>query len=103
MNFSDCMSSRRPITRAEAKRILEAPIADAIDLINWFSLQDETESESVPAEPVRSEAAFRVDSTTTSTNNHSGSEDPFEHTPPRSTQADISNSEEDMMPYAYPR
>ena len=98
------MSSRRPITRAEAKRILEAPIADAIDLINQFSLQDETPSESVPAENVRLEATFRVDSTTTSTNNHSGSEDPFEHTPPRRPLTHFSaDSEEDTMPYPYPR
>ena len=97
------MSSRRPITRAEAKRILEAPIADAIDLINKFSPQDENPSESVLADLVRLEAAFRVDSTTTSTNNHSGSEDPFEHTPPRSPRADFSDSEEDTMPYPYPR
>ena len=75
------MSSRCPINRAEAKQILEAPIADAIDLVNQFSLQDKTPSESVRDEPVRLEAAFRVDSTTTSMNNHSGSEDPFEHTP----------------------
>ena len=49
------MSSRGPITRAEGKRILEALISDAIDLINQFSLQDETPSESVPTEPVRLE------------------------------------------------
>mgnify|MGYP006973867155 CR=1 FL=1 len=78
------MSSRRAITGAEAICILAAPIADEIDLINPFSLPDETPSEFVPAETVRLEAAFRVDSTTTSTNNHSGSENPFEHTPPRS-------------------
>ena len=71
------MSSRRPITRAKAKRILEAPLIDAIDLINQFSLEDET--------------LFRVDSTTTSTNNHSGFENPFEHTPPRSPTTDFSD------------
>ena len=87
----------------EAKRILEAPISNMIDLINQFSLQDETPSESVPVELVRLEAAFRVDSTTTSTNNHSRSEDPFEHTPPRSPRADVPDSEEDTMPYPYPR
>ena len=74
-----------------------------IDLINQFSLQDETPSESVPAEPVRLEATFRVDSTTTNTNNHSGSENPFEHTPPRSPPTDFSDSKEDTMPYPYPR
>ena len=52
------MSSRRPITLVEAKRILAAPLVDAIDLINQFSLQDETPSEFVPAEPVRLEATF---------------------------------------------
>ena len=62
------MSSRLPITRAEANQILAAPLVDAIDLMNQFSLQDETPSESVPTEPVRLEAVFRVDSTTTSTN-----------------------------------
>ena len=93
------MSWRHPITRAEAKRILEAPISDAIDLINQFSLEDETPSESVPAENVRLEATFRVDSTTTSTNNHSGSEDPFEHTLPKSPLTDFSaDTEEDTMP-----
>ena len=97
------MSSRRPITRAEAKRILEAPLVDAIDLINQFSLEDEIPSESVPAEPVRLEATFRVDSTTTSTNNPSGFENPFEHTPPRSPTSDFSDLEEDSMPYPYPR
>ena len=97
------MSSRCPITRAEAKRILAAPLVDAIDLINQFSLQDETPSESVPAKPFRLEAAFRVDSTTTSTNNHSGFENPFEHTPPRSPPTDFSDSEEDTMSYPYPR
>ena len=56
----------------------------------------------MPAEPIRLEAAFRVDSTTTSTNNHSGSEDPFEHTPPKSPLTDFSDSEEDTMPYPYP-
>ena len=92
------MSSQRPITQAKEKRILEAQITDAIDLINQFSLQDETPSESVPAEPVRLEATFRVDSTTTNTNNPSGFENPFEHTPPRSPTTDFSNYEEDIMP-----
>ena len=97
------MSSRCPITRAEAKQILEAPTADVIDLINQFLLQDETPSEFVPAELVRLEPALRVDSTTTSTNNHSRSEDPFEHTPPRSPLTHFSDFEEDTMPYPYPR
>ena len=56
------------------------------------------------AEPIRLEAAFRVDSTTTSTNKHTGFEDPFEHTPPRSLMTDFSSdSEEDTMSYPYPR
>ena len=98
------MSRRHPITRVEAKRILEAPISDTMDLINQLPLQEETPFECVPAEPMRLEAAFRVDSTSTSTNNHSRSKDPFEHTPPRSSLTDFSsNSEEDTMPYPYPR
>ena len=98
------MSSRHPIIRAEAKRILEAPISDAIDLINQFSLQDKNPSEFVPAEPVRLEAVILVNSTTTNTKNHSGSEDLFEYTPPRSPLTDFSaDSEEDTMPYPYPR
>ena len=104
MNLNSCMSSRRPTTRAEAKWILEASISDAIDLINQISLQDETPSESVPVEPIRLEAAFRVDSTTTSTNNHSRFENSFEPTPPRSPLTDFSaDSQEDTMSYPYPR
>ena len=79
-NDNECISSRRPITRAEAKRVLEAPLVHAIDLINQLSLEDEIPSESVPTEPDRLEATFRVDSTTTSTNNPSGFEISFEHT-----------------------
>ena len=97
------MSSQRPITRAEAKWILEAPLVDAIDLINRFSLEDKIPSESVPTEPIRIEATFRVDSTTTSTNNPSGFENLFAHTPPRSLTTDFSDSEEDIMSYPYPR
>ena len=96
-------SRQRPIARAEAKPILEAPLVDTINLINKFSLEDEIPSESVPAEPVRLEATFRVDSTTTSTNNPSGFENPFEHTPLRSPTIDFSDSEEDLMSYPYPR
>ena len=67
------MSSRRPITRAKAKRILEAPLIDAIDLINQFSLEDEIPSESISAEPARSPTT------------------------------DFFDSEEDIMSYPYPR
>ena len=98
------MSIRRPITRPEVKRILEAPISNVIELINQFSLQDETPSKSVPAKPIRLEAAFRVDFSTASINNQSGFEDPFDHTSPRSPLVDFSaDSEEDTMPYPYPR
>ena len=57
----------------------------------------------MPGELVRLDAAFRVDSTTISTNNHFGTEDPFEHTPPRSPPVVFSDSEEDTIPYPYPR
>ena len=63
-NLNGFMSSQCPITHAEVKRILEAPIFNTIDLINQISLQDETSFESVPVEPLRHKVAFRVDSTT---------------------------------------
>ena len=66
------MSSQRPITQAEAKWILAAPLVDTIDLINQFSLQDETPFESVSSESVRLKATFQVESMTTNTNNHFG-------------------------------
>ena len=54
----------------------------------------------MPAEPIRFEVAFSTDSTTTSTNNHSG----FENTPPQSPIMDFSaDSEEDTISYPYPR
>ena len=45
-----------------------------------------------------------MDSTNTNTNNQSGSEDMFEHTPPRSPLIDFSaDSKENTTPYPYPR
>ena len=47
---------------------------------------------------------FRMDCTTTSTNNHSRFENPFENTPPQRPLTDFSiDSEEDTMSYPYPR
>ena len=62
------IGSHRPLTLAKAKRLLEAVITDTIDNTSQLSQQDETPSESVPAEPPRHEVAKRLDSTTTSTN-----------------------------------
>ena len=62
-------------------RILEALIPHSIDLINQFSQQEQTSSESVFVEPLPHKVAIRVDSTTTNTN-CSGFENPFEKTTP---------------------
>ena len=104
MNLNTCVSSRRPITRVEAKRIHEAPFSDAIDLMNQISLQDETPSKSVPTEPLRHEVMFCVNTTTTKTYNHYRFKNPFEHRPPQSPPTDFfEDSEEDTMSYPYPR
>ena len=84
-------------------RILEALIPHSIDLINQFSQQEQTSSESVFVEPLPHKVAIRVDSTTTS-ENHSWFETLSEQTPPQSPPTDFfDDSEEDTMLYPYPR
>ena len=93
--------SHRPLTRAEAKRLLEATLLDAADNSNQHSQQDETTSDSLPVEPPQQEATKRLDSTPTD-GSHSGFENPFDRASPKCPPTEFSaDPEYETMPYLY--
>ena len=95
--------SHRPLTRAEAKRLLEATLLDAADSANQHSQQDETVSDSLPLDPPRQEVAKWLESTTTN-RSHSGFENLSDHTSKKGPPTEFSaNPEYDTMSYPYPR
>ena len=71
--------SHKPLTRTEAKRLLEAVIIDVAGIANQLLQQDGTASDSLPSEPPWKEATKRLDSTTTN-GSHPGFENPSDRT-----------------------
>ena len=95
--------SHRSLTHNEAKRLLEAALIDAANNANHHLQQEETVSESLPANPPGQEVVKRFDSTTTN-GNHSEFESPCDPAsqkiPPMVFSAD---PEYDTMSYPYRR